>query len=323
MKTRRQRKSNLRRTKKQYGGNLYNIYDIFIKDSKIYIISTYKDFTDPPLTIKVNEEILKEYGVKNDDQPVRYFSGTAPKSNNVTILINGKLYKTLELNKIEHIHKVVKKNKLAYATLFKNDYFFLEKSINHYRKQGVDKFYLYYNGSTLPQGLPTGPDIVYKTWDIHPYYWNNSKCRGNSQMSFLNMFRIKYFDESDWVILCDLDEIIINPNGLSIINTIKNNTSNVIKVRNYWARLNDSKITYTTKDSGPLERTKCIYKGTFNGMIAVHHPKNFQDIDLLDLKMLHIINPVNKPIDTSYRKSYEGDLNRNSLLKEPLKEYIL
>ena len=265
------------------------IYNIFIKNDMIYIISTIINNEDKIPSIKVNDIELTEYS-QNNYEPSLYFLGPLPKSDLLTITINDKLYKNIYKNSIEQCVSLEKKNKLAFATLFKNDYIFLETFINHYRKQGVDCFYLYYHGSVFPENMPQGPDIIYILWNIQPYFWKNTRYRHNAQTAFLTMFQQKYFDDNERIILADLDEFIINYRGGTILELLNTNESDVISARNYWAKISDNRITYTLNTLGTHSRTKCIYKGSYNRSLGIHRPKMTSPEDCADLRMLHITN---------------------------------
>ena len=262
------------------------IYDIFIKKDIIYVISTLLTDNDPLVKIGVNNTILKEYSI-NEWEPMRYFCGQISNTDKIIITVNNILYKEFKREDIEHIVPIEKKHKLAFATLFKDDHLFLETTIKHYRKQGVDCFYLYYNGHTLPNNIPSGPDIIYKKWDIQPYIWNSNKWRHNAQTSFLCMFQQKYFEDNEWIILADLDEFIINYSGGTILDLLSRVNSEVIKVRNHWAKLENNTITYSSNNSGDHIRVKSIYRGNFNKFVGIHRPRDNSEKDCLNLRMLH------------------------------------
>uniref|UniRef100_A0A6C0DLZ5 Glycosyltransferase family 92 protein n=1 Tax=viral metagenome TaxID=1070528 RepID=A0A6C0DLZ5_9ZZZZ len=267
------------------------IYDVFIKNNQIYLISTHINYGDLEVVITVNNIQLNEFSNKDNNEPLRYFYGPLPQSNVLTIKINNILYRKIKVEKIEQYTTVEKKNRLAFATLFKDDYKFIEKMVNHYRKQGVDCFYLYYNGSILPNDLFQGPDIIYKTWDIQPYFWKNTSFEHNAQTSFLQMFQLKHFDDNEYVILADLDEFIIPyKNASTLLERIETLKKDVVKVRNHWAQMNGSIIKYNSDNIGPEKRVKCIYKGSYTKPIYIHTPRDFNCYDDNDLRMLHVIN---------------------------------
>jgi hypothetical protein len=268
------------------------IYDIFIKNKNIYLISTYDSSSDVNVILTINDTHLSEFS-KKEYEPLRYFYGPLPDSNILTIKLNNTLYKILNVEDIEHIEPLENKHKFAFTTLFKDDHSFIETSVKHYRKQGVDCFYLYYNGYTLPEGLFQGPDIIYKTWDIQPYMNEKygPKFRHNAQTAFLTMFHLKYFDDNEYVILADLDEFIIPyADEMPLVDKVTSLNKDVIKVKNHWAKLNGNTITYSSVASDSWHRRKCIYKGSYTNAIGIHGPKDDIMYDCTDLRMLHVID---------------------------------
>jgi hypothetical protein len=267
------------------------IYDIFIKNKKIYIISTHVSPNDVNVIVTINDTHLSEFS-KKEIEPLRYFYGPLPETNKLSIKVNNKLYKTINVEDIEHIEPLENKHKLGFATLFKDDSSFIRATVNHYRKQGVDCFYLYYNGPTLPEGLFQGPDIVYKTWNIQPYMYSSPpNFIHNAQTAFLTMFQLKYFDDNEYVILADLDEIIIPyADEMPLVDKLYVLNEDVIKVKNHWAKLYGNTITYSSIASDKWHRRKCIYKGSYVKAIGIHGPKDEIMYDCTDLRMLHINN---------------------------------
>lgn len=287
------------------------IYDIFIKNKSIYLISTHLSLSDVNVIVTVNDITLSEFS-KKEYEPLRYFYGHLSDSNIITIKLNDIIYKILNIENIEHIEPLENKHKVAFATLFKDDYSFINNTVNHYRKQGVDYFYFYYNGSTLPDGLFQGSDIIYKTWNIQPYMYINCAPNfvHNAQTAFLTMFHLKYFDDNEYVILGDLDEIIIPYNSnLRLLDKVISLNKDVIKVKNHWANLNENIITYSSLASDNLHRSKCIYKGSYTKAIGIHGPKDGIIHDSTDLRMLHINNILHP--------------ERIHEMSEPLETYIL
>ena len=284
-----------------------NIYDIFIKNEQIYLISTHVSSKDVNVIMTINNNVLSEFSRK-EIEPLRYFYGFLPNSNTLTIKINNKLYKTINLKDIEHIEPIEIKHKLAFVTLFKDDYRFIEKTVNHYRKQGVDCFYLYYNGPVLPYGLFQGPDIIYKTWDIHPYMYSaGPNFIHNAQTAFLTMFQQKYFDNNEYVILADLDEFIIPyADEMPLVDKLYVLDEEVLKVKNHWAKLNGNTITYSSVASDIWHRRKCIYKGSYKKPIGIHGPKDEVMYDCTDLRMLHITNILHPEREKEMRNPFEN-----------------
>jgi hypothetical protein len=100
---------------------------------------------------------------------------------------------------------------LAVAAIFKNESAAIKEWINHYKNEGVEHFYLIDNGSTddykkevedpLSQGIIT-------------LFSDDKK---HAQVELYNLHFKRAFDESKWLIICDLDEFIYARRGFSTI----------------------------------------------------------------------------------------------------------
>jgi hypothetical protein len=116
--------------------------------------------------------------------------------------------------------KINKKHFLCVMTLFYSetnrelDIFF-----NYYRNQGVDFFYMYYNGSLNNRNnLPKYSDVIYLEWNF--YYWlqiNQHKKVHHAQIPAMIHFEKKYLPYTEYALMIDTDEFLYHHN-----NTIKN-----------------------------------------------------------------------------------------------------
>ncbi len=111
----------------------------------------------------------------------------------------------------------------AIATLFKDDFADIPTFYRYYKLQGVDRFYLYYNGdlSRVRRLLPDADDIVYGEWDF-PYWLDPeseafksglvdpqaARNKHHAQTAFLSMVRHRYLDDCSYLALIDLDEFL-------------------------------------------------------------------------------------------------------------------
>lgn len=288
------------------------IFDAFIRENLLYLISTYRLHSDPPLDIRFDNKKMNEIG-KNTYEPKRCF--TAPYQKNsidnstevmISIIINGLEYK-LKVPIIQPQNKG-----LAIATLFKDDYDLILDFVKYYRKHGVENFYLYYNGAKLPDTLPQAPDIYYGIWDFQ--YWNHrdfgnpSKGWGhNAQTAFITMIQFKYLKDHTWLGLIDLDEWVYPIKTNTILQVLTSIESQVVMVQNYWAIKNNSEIKYHSQPLSWGSRSKCFYNGgKFQGWCSIHEPKNCSSVNKNeDLIMLHLVNDkearlgfIKDPIET-------------------------
>lgn len=261
------------------------VYDFFIRDSTLYFISTFTNSKEPVLTIKIGGTHIKETSL-NEQEPVRYFSCPSGVS---TVNING--------FSLRLVPPIVEKRKLGLVicTLFKNETpADVLRFVTYYRVQGVTMFYLYYNGpADGMDGMPQGDDIVYKAWNFN--YWNKLTGDGYrhcAQSVFLTMVRWRYLAYCDWLALVDLDEFIYC--DLRLADYLKGCAEDVIKIRNYWStRDSDGRLLYSDVPGTWNERTKCVYRGSFNGEFGIHGPKargSYKELKAHDLKLLHLID---------------------------------
>jgi hypothetical protein len=113
---------------------------------------------------------------------------------------------------------------LCLLAVFKNEAHILKEWVEHYIKEGVDKFFLINNNST---------DNFYDI--LSPYINNgivtlNSDNRSHSQIAIYNDY-INVCKQYKWVIVCDLDEFIYARKSFKRIKkylkTLNNNVSQV------------------------------------------------------------------------------------------------
>jgi hypothetical protein len=296
------------------------IFDVFIKNDILYAISTYYNKDEPSLNILINDQKPTEYGY-NIYAPVRYFTIPAPSSSDIRISLNNKIFNV----KADTIDEPT--NEFAIATLFKDDSDRIDMFVKYYMKHGCNKFYLYYNGETLPDNLPKYDNVIYKLWDYK--YFNDTRIVSwvhLAQMTFLTSVKYRYASYYKWFGLVDLDELILPPDNmqlLSYLNSIPTNNIGV-RVRNHWANMANNIIQYTKNPTEWESRTKCIYRGTYPGFVCVHTCKG--DSSALynsnECKMLHIVdgNPVGPSMNKLQRlilsKINSDTISINELLGE-------
>lgn len=271
------------------------IYDAFIRNKILYLVSHFCSFYDRPISLYVNGVKAIEVGYK-EYEPVRYFFTAAPESPIVEIEINGSCY-TVNVREVI----VNPTDKIAVATLFKGDYERIHNFIKYYRNQGVDDFYFYYNGGDFPLNcnhkLPTGSGIYYRNWNFT--YWNkNCAWRHAAQTGFLTTIRLMHMPDYKWLAFIDLDEYLFHKEYVKLrdyLNKVDTNVD-VVQIRNHWAKKEERKIIYSKASSGWNQRTKCIYRGTYKDLCGIHVPKNTSKmLREQNIMMLHICD-----VDTSF-----------------------
>lgn len=281
------------------------IFDYFIRKSNLYLISTYwsnkipyVSQSTPKLDITINKNKVEEHGF-DENEPLRYFKYKINKNIKLplTLTINNNDYLIMP----ETIKPLKKKHKFAVATLFKNETSeWIQRFINYYTKQGVDAFYFYYNGSLkdMASNLPQGKNIFYIIWD-YQYWYDNIKHKHYAQTAFLMDFRLKYYEDNEWVAMIDLDEYIYNSSEQdkeTIYSYLNKLNGDIIVIANHWATLTkENELKYNANSSGWTHRTKVIYNTKYKGYFGIHWIKphlstNNRLIKSFNLKMLHLID---------------------------------
>lgn len=312
-------------------------FDIFYKNNKIYLIMPIYNTpaASKDITLTINNSILKltESYIKDSNEPILiyiYDYITPPNTIikvNVSIINNMKQSYSLmhintltDINTINTINTRTRTNKfLALTTLFKHDYGLFPLFYNYYKEQGVDHFFMYYNG-VITQGIKKlfdKPDVTLVEWNFH--YWNprGVKYPHHAQMGQMHHALYKYAkDVYDYMIFCDLDEYLhipknkciteIAPNSEEYIdNTIRKFITNnpnieVFGFCNLWSDTIDGSIPSTphlpkkflaVRDPVEyLERSKNIYKVASINTIGIHQIGDGVHVNMkhiVDLKMYH------------------------------------
>jgi len=270
----------------------YVIYfDIFMKNGYIYIIlPMYTDICLDDLTISYNDAILPiEYSIiKNKWEPVhinKYKFNS--KKENVEITIN---YKSIK-NKVILENKLTIVNKtLALSTLFKDDHKLIPIFYDYYKKQGVEHFYLYYNGKLtklIKDYFKDLKDVTLIEWN-YLYHSKFTKYSPHfAQTAQIHHSIYKYGKEScKYMIFCDLDEYLFCKDTI-LIDYIKLNKGidtfgfkQILAKTNYFPKIFPSSF-YTTDASfqysvinGVTPSSKCIHKMETCDTVSIHFHDN-------------------------------------------------
>ena len=289
------------------------IYDAFVRDGWLTLISTYYHYREgPALEIRVGGRLMEEIG-RNEFEPVRAFRLRLEEGQGVPteIEINGV---THPLNVEVLQARSTPEKGFAVATLFKHDWSYIGNMLEWYRAHGCTAFYLYFNGPTLPPGLPQGPDIHYRLWNF--CYWNAANYKDKetgwvhaAQTSFLTMARFRHLPDHEWMGFVDIDEHVWSSDGRRLDQVLAEVpvTEAVVRVPCHWALRAANRIVYTTVGEPVSIRSKCFYRSSYDAFVGVHNPKPVgTPLDLPYLLMLHVVN--------------YGHSNRISWIKEPRAE---
>jgi len=134
-------------------------FDIFYKNNKIYMIMPIYNTPALPehITLTVNNKVLHitESHIKDSNEPILVYIYEYITPPNTVIKVDIKLINNMTNTYVlTHIYTQprTRTNKfLALTTLFKDDYYLFPLFYNYYKEQGVDHFYMYYNGIVTPE----------------------------------------------------------------------------------------------------------------------------------------------------------------------------
>jgi hypothetical protein len=257
--------------------------DIFIKNNELILISQiYYDilfnFNEVEIILDNNNELIN---INKFDQILPIEDNTTTNTHEAYNVIKYKLpidkikkdnintffirYKNQKyLYNIIPIKNIDIKTEFTIATLFKDDHYQIPMFYNYYKKQGVTKFILFYNGNIkkVDHLLFKAPEIEYNSWNYDYYMddvtsWEKTdefKKRTKSanihhaQSLLLTMIRYKYFKDTRYLLLNDLDEYFHVPNE-TLITYLKRTNKTMYQVKNYWAKLKN-KIIDDTEPKG-------------------------------------------------------------------------
>ena len=263
-------------------------FDIFYKNNKLYLIcpvysreprniSQIKISCDNT-SIHITKKISK---IKYEPTEILIYNFKSNK-NIINIVIE---YKNIIKNfELEHI-KTSDNNTLSVTTLFKDDFNLINIFYNYYKKQGVNKFYMYYN-EILNDDIKKKynlPGVVLIQWNFR--YWNDNSASFSHHAQLGQMHHAIYrfgIDNNKYMIFCDLDEYMYIPNN-TLIKFINNNQSvDQIGFCNYWSNTLNNKIpnslpnTFLIGDKHDFKRrSKCIYKLKSINTINIHYDNTF------------------------------------------------
>ena len=272
----------------------FTLFDIFIKNGLLYLILSIN--IDPvrneEIDVRVNNTKLNftEQFVKNNAEPILIFTYEYNEMNDAYVYIQYK-----QLNRVFLAKYICSKKKgfLALTTLFKDDYVYFPTYYKYYMKQGVEHFYMYYNGkitSEIKEKL-NYPNVTLIQWNFR--YW---RCENkyhqhhyhHAQPGQLASALYKYGKSNyDYMIFNDMDEYFhIENHTLKSYIQIYQNVS-VFGFCNIWSKMvSDSNNSYTIPNEFPSEfligskkcygrQSKNIYKLDDIKLIGVHRPHSF------------------------------------------------
>ena len=288
--------------------NDFTLFDIFNKKGFIYLIMSINNdpISHKDISVSIDNKELNfvEKYEKNSKEPALIFLYAYDKSEDVKVIIK---YKNIERIFFAQFVSSDKKGVLALTTLFKNDYVYFSTYYDYYMKQGVDHFYMYYNGKVTQEIIDkfNFPNVTLIEWDFR--YWNcmkTYKWGHHAQMGQLSDAIYRYGkDNYDYMIFNDMDEYFYIP-PYTLKEYIKYNPHiTVFGFCNIWSKL-PCKCLYCSYKCIPnkiptdfligskkvyRKQSKNMYKLNDIKLIGIHEPHSFFKCkgSITNLNMFH------------------------------------
>lgn len=276
-------------------------FNIFIKNSLLYLITplhkTDNNINNISIKYNNNELKLKEVIKKNEYEATQIIIYNFPFDNKQKYDISVTYNEIVKHYELENC-KMTKNKKLTLTTLFQTDYKLNKIFYDYYKKQGVEHFYMYYNGKINNEirSYYNKSDITLIEWDFK--YWNTNSAYSKHYAQLGQMHDAIYRfgkNNTEYMIFCDLDEYIYNEKS-KLIDLIKDTSVDTFGCINIFSSTLDGSVpnqfptefkigtTYNYKT-----RSKCIHKMDSIIHIGVHFGTKYnKEMNLnTDCKMYH------------------------------------
>lgn len=282
--------------------DLVIFFNIFLKDGELYLICPINKETDliskeivimfNNKNLKLNREIIKD---KYEPTQILIYEFPINNCDSFDILVK---YKQFSKNFILKNIISKKKYKLTLTTLFKTDFNLINIFYDYYKKQGVEHFYLYYNGQITDnlKKLCDRNDITLIEWNYQ--YWNTNAKYSRHYAQLGQMHDAIYrFGKNicDYMIFCDLDEYM-RVEKKKLIDLVEDKSVDTFGFRNIWANTIDNKVPDVFPNKFKIGekfnyriRSKCIHKMDTVEHIGIHFGTKFNKRELIksDYDMYH------------------------------------
>lgn len=282
--------------------DLVIFFNIFLKDGELYLICPINKETDliskeivimfNNKNLRLNREIIKD---KYEPTQILIYEFPINNCDSFDILVK---YKQFSKNFILKNIISKKKYKLTLTTLFKTDFNLINIFYDYYKKQGVEHFYLYYNGQITDnlKKLCNKIDITLIEWNYQ--YWNTNAKYSRHYAQLGQMHDAIYrFGKNicDYMIFCDLDEYM-HVEKKKLINLVEDKNVDTFGFKNIWANTIDNKVPDIFPNKFKIGekfnyriRSKCIHKMDTVEHIGIHFGTKFNKTELIksDYDMYH------------------------------------
>jgi len=274
-------------------------FDIFVRDGYLHIISSFYNYNNPnfdEMLVMCNDYtlVLAKHlkHIETESFIILMYQISYNYNYEIKVIYRNKSNTYNLINSPND-----KFNFLTLTTLCKNDYKLINIFYDYYKKEGVDFFYIYYNGLITNDIRETfnKPDIKLLQWNFR--YWNDNvpkQFNHHSQPSQIHHYLYKYGKyETEYSIFNDLDEYLKTNENTTIRQYLINHNPDSVIFYNKWSETLDLQIPekFPTKIyvDNVIEnyRTKCIYKTNKVISIKIHSYRQFTS------RVRKIINDTN------------------------------
>lgn len=265
-------------------------FNIFIKNNKLYIITPInKNYNINKSTIKISynslEIICLEQITKAQYEPTQIFIYDFNFNSEDIYEIKVSFNEKIKVFNLKH-YKTYKNKKLALTTLFKTDYKLNRIFYNYYKKQGVEHFYMYYNGKITDEikKYYDKEDITLIEWDY--VYWNDN-AKYSTHYAQLGQIHDAIYrfgkDKYEYMVFCDLDEYFYTK-SVNLIDLISDTSVDTFGFKNLWANTKDNNVPESFPNEFVVSnellnyqtRSKCIHKMDTVVYINIHYGEKFK-----------------------------------------------
>jgi len=190
------------------------------------------------------------------------------------------------------------KKLFSVATLFKYDIEEYGRWYDYYKRQGVDNFYVYYNGTLndAQKDIIDRDGVTVINWDFRyvnfpllqkPPKDSHYKYGHHAQPAQIN-HAFNLFND-DYMLFCDFDEYLEWPHGTLRDMIIEHPDIDIFGFRNCWAKAAPSWGVYYDDPLDYPMRAKNIYKTkTYKNAVKIHSPAVMTGYNMkTDLNMYH------------------------------------
>lgn len=265
------------------------LFNVFIKNNKLYLIvpiGTNK--SKIKIIYNSNELICSEEIQKHMNEATQIiiydFYFDSEDTYKITISIN----EQTKVFMLKH-EKTYKNKKLALTTLFKDDYKLNKIFYDYYKKQGIQHFYMYYNGKITDEIKKyfDKEDITLLEWD---YIYEKPGMYSAHYAQPAQMHDAIYRfgkDNYEYLLFCDLDEYLHIENQ-KLINLVSDTSIDTFGFHNLWSNTKDFIIPdkfpnefYVSENlCGFKNRSKCIHKMDSVVYIDIHKGSKYKSKEI-------------------------------------------